>query len=367
MRNRNLLLLALASTTLLGARPLFAQPGDHDHDHHGDHHPPPPPPGDGPTEAPPPPREERQAARAGFEWVAGHWDWRHKKWEWVAGRWEKEHPGKHWTAGHWDHAGATWTYTEGTWADAGGAPPPPPPDVHAPPPPPPGPIAPPHEWHLDRPTVSSYWPTKGKVGTRVVIHGKNFPADAQVLWGPEPVVGAKVKPDEIKFDVPANAQSATILIKRGEKHDLIVGNFEVANFDGIAEAKRLEAERVKAAQAAWAESQAKWAKDQDARQAAADAAWKDLESNREKRRADRIAELRQKWKDAFLADPDTQSELTLHAQRLAELARAKEVAQISANQKLGVRIDVATTRETERHDNRMAALETAFNGRGGTP
>src|SRR6185437_14265352 len=111
----------------------------------------------------------------------------------------------------------------------------------------------------------------------------------------------------------------------------------------------LEAERVAAAQAAWQANQARLAKDQAARQAQIDAEWAQLDSTREQRRAARIAEIRAQWKAAFLADPDTQAELALHAQRVAELERAKDVASITANTKLGVRIDVATARENDRH------------------
>jgi hypothetical protein len=322
----------------------------------------------GPTEQPPPPRDEHVAPRPGFEWIPGHWDWRGHKYEWTGGHWEKEHAGQHWHPGHWDHAAQGWVWTEGVWG-AGGAEVPPPPPPGAPPPmgapPPPSNIPPPHEWHLDRPTVSSYWPTKGKDGTRVVIRGQNFPADAQILWGPTPVMGAKVEPEKIVFQVPAGAQSATILIKRDRGHDLVVGNFEVANIDEAVEAKRLDAQRVAAAQAAWAQSQSQLAKDQAARQAALDADYQKRDTDREQRRAARMEEIRQKWQAAFLADPDTQAELTLHAQRVAELARAKDLAGVSANSKLGVRIDVATQRENDRHDQRMAALKTAFDARGG--
>jgi IPT/TIG domain/WXXGXW repeat (2 copies) len=318
----------------------------------------------GPTEPPPPLRDEHVVPRAGFEWVSGRWDWRGRRWEWLPGRWEREHAGQHWHPGHWDHAANGYVWTEGAWG-AGGvevAPPPPPP----PPGPPPGPpMPPPHEWHLDRPTVSSYWPTKGRVGTRVVIHGNNFPADAQIAWGPTAVMGAKVEPDKIVFDVPAGAQSATILIKRDHGHDLVVGNFEVADFDADAEAKALAAQRLAAAQASWAQSQAALARDQAARQAALDAQYQQREADREQRRAARLEALRQQWQAAFLADPDTQAELTLHAQRIAELARAKDLAGVTANSKLGIRIDVATQRENDRHDQRMAALKAAFDARGG--
>jgi hypothetical protein len=322
--------------------------------------PPPVAANEGPREAPPPPKDEHVVPRPGMEWVAGRWDWRDHAWVWLPGRWEKEHAGQHWHEGHWDHQGDRYVWTEGAWGAGGPEPMPPPASV-----PPHENIPPHHEWHLDRPTVSSYWPEKGKVGARVVIHGKNFPSDTQVMWGPTTVTAAKVEPEKIVFEVPSGAQSATILLKVGHGHDLVVGNFQVADFDADAEAKRIEAQRVAAAQAAWAASQARFAHDEAAREAALEAEYQQREADRESRRAQRMEEIRHKWQAAFLADPDTQSELTLHAQRVADLARAKDLAGVTANSKLGVRIDVATQRENDRHDQRMAALKTAFEARGG--
>jgi len=476
MRSRSLLTLGFTTAALLGVAQ--AQPDVRDHREHGEHgehgdhgdhggramrRPPPPNAAStGPTEAPPSPREESQAARAGFVWIAGKWDW-NGKWDWTAGHWERERAGKQWHQGHWDRNGASWSWTEGAWMDGGAAmappgdhdrdandhrphegPPPsrdekheaaragfvwqagrwdwkndqwawvdghwererahkkwrqaqwqnqnntwvrvdgdwidegapmPPDGASMQPPPPPG-VRPPapgepggypamHEWRIERPTVSSYWPSKGKAGQRVMIRGRNFSPDTRVIWGPDEVRAAKVKDDVIEFQVPPTAQSATILLKGKGGRDLIVGNFEVANYDAEADARRIEADRVAAAQVAWSTQQAKWAKDQAARQAALDADWQQREQTREQRREQRIQEIHAKWQAAFLADEETQSELTLHAERTAELTRAKDVASVTANQKLGVRIDVALGRENDRHDQRMGALQAAFSAKGG--
>jgi hypothetical protein len=462
MRTRSLLTLGFVSAVLAGTA--FAQPATRDHreppPEASRRRPPPPPNGAGPTEAPPTPREEHQAARAGFVWIPGKWDWK-GKWDWTAGHWERERAGKQWRAGHWDRNGASWSWTEGEWIAAGAMPPPPPPppppngnmppppnDHHphqAPPPPrnetpamkagfmwipgrwdwkneqwawvdghwereragkkwrpaqwqnqsntwvlvdgdwidasapmppdgagmqPPPPMpgntgfVPPHHWHIDRPTVSSYWPSKGKAGSRVVVHGRNFSQETRVMWGPDEVRAAKIHDDTIEFRVPDNATTATIILKGGGR-DLIVGNFEVANYDADAEARRIEAERQAAAQSAWTASQARMAKDAAARQAALDQRWNDLDSSREQRRQQRVQEIRAKWQAAFLGDPDTQDELTMHAERVAELTRAKDVASVTNNQKLGIRIDIALAKENDRHDQRMAALQTAFSAKGG--
>jgi hypothetical protein len=318
----------------------------------------PPPAGDAPTEAPPAPKDEPQQPRAGFVWVPGQWDWKAGKYDWTPGHWEREQAGKHWRPARWEQHGALWTQVAGGWeaegAMAAGVTPPPGtvPEIrdHR------------HDWKLERPTVSSYWPPKGKAGTRIVIHGVNFPPDAKVMFGGKAVLAAKVKPDMIEFQVPADATaSGDIELDRGHGHPVAVGSFEVAaGFDAAAEAKKLDDERRKRAEAEWAEEQKRFAKDKAAREAEWQKREQEMEATREQRREQRAAEIRAKWDAAFLADADTQDELTLHAQRLAELARMKDIAEVKADAKLGVRIDLATQKETDRHDQRMKALHDSF-------
>jgi hypothetical protein len=316
----------------------------------------PPPVVGGPTSAPPPPRDEKWTPRTGFVWVAGDWDWRNGKWEWVAGHWERERAGKKWRAGRWEQRDGKWARVDGDWIDEG-----------APTPPPPGPGRDHRRWKLERPVVSSYWPIKGKAGSRVVIRGKNFPKDAQVVFAGQPVPGAKVKDDQIVFVVPNGAASGAISLRAGGRRELAVGQFEVAaSYDPVAEQRRIEEEQRKAAEAAWAARQKQLAKDRAAREAALRQMLEERAATRERRRAERIAALQAKWQRAFLADADTQDELTLHAQRIAELTRARDVAELSANGKLVIRIEVAQSREDQRHQQRMAALEASFKARGGT-
>ncbi len=318
--------------------------------------------GQWPTEAPPPPRDEKWEPKAGEVYVKGRWDWKGGKWEWMAGRWEHEQPGKHWREARWENRNGHYELVDGGWDDGGGA-------AMAPPPPQPAMGDHPHrhDWKIERPTVSSYWPTKGKVGARVVVRGQNFPADAMVLWGDQEIKGAKVSATEIEFHVPAGATSGGIALRTSHEHgrDLAVGSFEVkADYDEAADQKRLDDERHKAAEAAWAAQQSKFAKDKAAREADVDKRWKDLDDTREKRHEERAAEIRAKWDAAFLADADTQSELTLHAERLAKLTRMHDMAEVNGDSKLGVRVAAATDRENTRHDARMAALHDSF-GKGG--
>jgi hypothetical protein len=378
----SILAVVLASGTV------YAQPAERDH-----RRPPPPPPvverdhrGPGvglgvvinATVAPPAPVVENPGTKAGFVWIPGRHDWKNGKWEWMAGHWERERAGKHWRPGRWEARGGGWAWTEGEWAEgaaevAAATPPPPPPGAAvAPPPPPPGgpgPVVRDHrEWKFDRPIVSSYWPAKGKPGRKVVIKGENFPPEAMVVFAGAEIKAAKVTPTEIVFDVPPGAASGEIVLKRPHGRDLPVGMFEVAaGYDPEAEAKKMDEERRKAAEAAWKDRQKSWAKDRAAREAAWHAHWTEMEGNREARREKREQEIRAKWDAAFLADADTQAELALHAQRIAQLTQAASIAEVNANEKLGVRIQVATQRENDRHEQRMAALKAGFGAKAGAP
>jgi hypothetical protein len=318
----------------------------------------PPPIAGGPRDEPPPPRDESPAAKAGFVWVAGHWDWRATKYEWVAGHYERERAGKDWREGRWDRKGDTWAYVDGEWVDHGAPAPQPP----VPQPPDRRPDRrPPRVWKLEGPVVGSYWPVKGKVGTRVMIRGRSFPADAQVVWGDEVLRGAKVTPELITLVVPANAATGTIALRAGRGRDLAVGSFEVAAaYDAAADQKKLDEERRRRAEADWTAHQKELAKDRAAREAAMQQREQERAASREQRRADRAAEIRAKFARDFLSSPEAQAELTLHAQRAAELDRMREVADVSSDGKLAVRIDVARAREDERHEQRMATLQSTF-------
>ena len=330
--------------------------------------PPGPANGQWPTEAPPPNREEKiEAAKEGQVWVKGRWDWKNGKWDWMSGHWERQQNNKRWREARWENRNGHYELNEGGWDDANGAAPQPPDGDrdrdrdhdqgnggHR------------REWKLDRPVVSSYWPTKGKAGARVMVRGHNFPTDATVVWGDQEIKGAKVTPDEIEFRVPDGATSGEIRLRTGHGRGLAIGTFEVAaSYDAVAEQKRMDDERHRAAEAAWSAQQARFAKDRAARQTEVERRWHDMEGSREDRRRQRLAELKAKWDRAFLSDPDTQAELTLHAQRVAELSRMHDVAEINGDGKLGVRIENATARENARHEMRMTQLHDSFGHNGG--
>ena len=68
----------------------------------------------GPTAAPPPIRVERWAARPGFVWIRGHWDWR-GQWVWTPGHYERPRAGYVWREPHWEPQGGVYVQVGGTW------------------------------------------------------------------------------------------------------------------------------------------------------------------------------------------------------------------------------------------------------------
>jgi hypothetical protein len=66
--------------------------------------------------APPPPREEMApAARKGYVWRAGHWDWRGNKYVWVKGSWVKARRGYHYVQPAWVEDNGRWRRNPGAW------------------------------------------------------------------------------------------------------------------------------------------------------------------------------------------------------------------------------------------------------------
>jgi hypothetical protein len=68
-------------------------------------------------EAPPPPRDEvAPAARRGYVWAPGHWEWRHGHHVWASGHWIRERRGHHWEADRWVERDGRWVMVPGRWA-----------------------------------------------------------------------------------------------------------------------------------------------------------------------------------------------------------------------------------------------------------
>ncbi len=67
-------------------------------------------------QAPPAPREEvAPAARNGYVWRTGHWEWRGNKHHWVKGNWVKARRGYNYAQPAWVEDNGRWRYNAGAW------------------------------------------------------------------------------------------------------------------------------------------------------------------------------------------------------------------------------------------------------------
>ena len=69
------------------------------------------------TDAPPPPDrvEHAPAARDGYVWGAGHWEWNGHSYVWISGTWIPERRAAHWVVARWEQVGTQWHYIAGHW------------------------------------------------------------------------------------------------------------------------------------------------------------------------------------------------------------------------------------------------------------
>ena len=66
--------------------------------------------------APPPPRVEVvPAARVGYVWAPGYWNWNGHHHVWVGGRWMGERHGYHYAPHEWVQRNGHWHFNEGGW------------------------------------------------------------------------------------------------------------------------------------------------------------------------------------------------------------------------------------------------------------
>jgi hypothetical protein len=72
--------------------------------------------GEGFRTPPPAPRYERlPAARAGYAWSPGHWEWRSGRHEWIAGNWVQVRNGYAYTAPRWTENNGRWQFESRRW------------------------------------------------------------------------------------------------------------------------------------------------------------------------------------------------------------------------------------------------------------
>jgi hypothetical protein len=66
--------------------------------------------------APPALREERvPAARRGYVWTPGYWDWRGNRHAWVKGNWVRERRGYSYQPHRWVERDGRWNLERGRW------------------------------------------------------------------------------------------------------------------------------------------------------------------------------------------------------------------------------------------------------------
>lgn len=67
--------------------------------------------------APPAPRAEVvPAARAGYVWAPGHWEWRNNnRHVWVNGHWIRERRGMYWQPDRWSQRDGRYYFVPGSW------------------------------------------------------------------------------------------------------------------------------------------------------------------------------------------------------------------------------------------------------------
>lgn len=67
--------------------------------------------------APPAPQVEvAPAARHGYVWAPGYWDYRHRGYVWVGGSYVRARPGYVYAGPQWREHGGRWTMEQGRWA-----------------------------------------------------------------------------------------------------------------------------------------------------------------------------------------------------------------------------------------------------------
>jgi hypothetical protein len=66
--------------------------------------------------APPPARVEVvPAARVGYIWAPGYWEWRGRRHVWVNGNWVRERRGYHYAPHNWVERDGRWHFERGGW------------------------------------------------------------------------------------------------------------------------------------------------------------------------------------------------------------------------------------------------------------
>jgi hypothetical protein len=60
--------------------------------------------------------ESVPAAREGYLWAPGYWDWRREHHTWVKGSWKRERPGYMYHQPNWEQRDGNWHMQRGNWS-----------------------------------------------------------------------------------------------------------------------------------------------------------------------------------------------------------------------------------------------------------
>src|SRR5450830_1330818 len=73
--------------------------------------------------APPEPRHENvPAARRGYVWTPGYWNWNGRRYVWHKGQYVKARSGYHYNAPAWHERDGRWEFSRGEWRHGDGVP-----------------------------------------------------------------------------------------------------------------------------------------------------------------------------------------------------------------------------------------------------
>lgn len=197
-------------------------------------------------------------------------------------------------------------------------------------------------------TVRSMSPSSGLPGTSVVVRGTGFDTDAALWLGNVKLAPTAYSSRSITFVVPAMKAGSQALVLRNGRSSVALGNFHIDDPPPPPPPRKYETVP--------AQRDRGWS----SRYEANDRRERDLRNTRHSRRNQRIERMKARWQRAFLADPKTKRELTIHARRTAQLERMLRIATVRGDRKLVNRIKVAIKREDKRHDRTMTSLEQSF-------
>jgi WXXGXW repeat (2 copies) len=65
--------------------------------------------------------ENVPAARKGYAWSPGFWDWRGTRYVWMKGEWVREKPGYRWEGWHWVGEAGRWYFVQGRYTPVSAA------------------------------------------------------------------------------------------------------------------------------------------------------------------------------------------------------------------------------------------------------